>query len=231
MRSRKVLFGLSGTWLLTGARILNGMAAMPLYSKFLQPSTLGAWLLFASLGGFLLFADLGLAVVFSRAMAWHQGLRLEKGKGATDLPPALTSASPQDLLVTVQRAYLLLGLMVFSLGGVVGWFYLGSLELAGTELLQVRQAWLLYAAGVGFVLAASTPNYALQGLGDLGVESSVQALAFGLALAATAWVLFDGGGVRSLAVVFLVQQSVVRLALALLLRQRHPWLFEARGRW
>jgi O-antigen/teichoic acid export membrane protein len=221
LSARKVLLGVSGSWLLTFTRVASGLVTTRLYFHFLDPKLLGAWMLFLSMSGFLLVTDLGMAMVFSRELAFSVG----KKKGPVGL-----GLEPGDLYASINRIYWALGAAVFVAGGALGCWYLGSLGL-GDALASARLAWLVYALGACLVLAASTPNYALQGLGDLGIEALANVVATLGALGATLLALELGGGMLSMACIFLAQAGITRLSLSWLLRRRHAWLFQKPGRY
>ncbi len=208
--------GVSASWIHMGVRMGASLLAMPLFYHYLPPELLGVWLLFASLGAVFSVSDLGLAQVTARELAFRSG-----GAGR---------AGAQDLLTTVSRAYLGIAGLVLLLAGLGGWLYLGSLELKPEFLDQARHAWLVYALGMAFILGGSTPNYALQGLGDLGLEALAQAGLLLLGLAAQFALLRAGGSLLGLACVFLAQAAGLRALLWILLRRRHTWLFEGKGR-
>ncbi|MES2200696.1 MAG: oligosaccharide flippase family protein, partial [candidate division FCPU426 bacterium] len=220
MSRRKVLLGVSGSWILTLTRVGSGLVAMPLYFHYVEAKMLGAWMLFVSMSGFFMVTDLGIAMVFSRELAFKSGERAQTGAAGVQ--------AAADLYASVSRIYWIMGAAVFFIGGALGWAYLGGLDL-GEGLSQARQAWLIYALGTCFVLAGSTPNYALQGLGDLGVEALANSLATVLGLAATFAALHRGGGVLAMALIFSAQALGTRLVLTQLLRRRHAWLFEVQG--
>lgn len=223
-----MVLGVSASWLLMGSRMAVSFLLMPLLYRYVPPKLLGVWLSFASLGAIFAVSDLGLASATARALAWARGQR-EGGSGAD--AGALLAHGPEDLIRTVARGYLGLGLLVLLLAGGFGLHYLGGLGLAPAELAEARWAWALYALGLAFVLAASTPNYVLQGMGDLGLEAGAQAAAlWGGLLLQWLW-LRSGGGLLGLGAVFLAQALATRTLLWLLLRRRHAWLFEKPGRY
>lgn len=225
MNGRKMVLGVSASWGLMGTRMAVSFLVMPLFYRYLPKELLGVWLLFASLGAVFAVSDLGLATVTARSLAWYQGRRGAKGPG----DGLLSGYKPQDLLVTVSRAYLGLGLGVLLLAGSFGYLYLGTLGLAEAALSDARLAWGLYALGLALVLAASTPNYVLQGLGDLGLEAAAQSAALWLGLLAQWQWLSQGGSLSGLALIFLLQALATRALLWWLLRRRHAWLFRAQG--
>ncbi len=224
-----MILGISASWALMGTRMAVSFLLMPLFYRYLPKELLGVWLLFASLGAIFAVSDLGLATVTARSLAWYQGQRSNKKTGDKKSAGVLRMTLPQDLIATVSRAYLALGACVLLLAGVFGYFYLGTLSLADPSLADARLAWTTYALGLAVVLAASTPNYVLQGLGDVGLEAIAQTVALWVGLFAQWQWLRGGGSLSGLALIFLIQALATRALLWALLRQRHAWLFKAPG--
>ena len=223
-----MLLGVSASWGLMGTRMAVSFLVMPLFYHYLPKELLGVWLLFASLGAVFAVSDLGMATVTARALAWHQGKR--SGQPApVSLPSGLLDHRPEDLVATVSRAYLGLGLSVLVLAGSFGFLYLGTLNLDLEALAEARGAWCIYALGLAFVLAGSTPNYVLQGLGDVGLEAVGQTGALWIGLLAQWRWLVAGGSLSGLAIIFFLQAVGTRAVLWAVLRRRHPWLFQRRG--
>lgn len=229
MSGRRMIFGVSASWVLMGTRMAVSFLLMPLLYHYVPAKLLGVWLLFASMGAVFAVSDLGLASATARALAWFQGRRGQDGSAPSGVAAELLAHGPEDLIRTVARSYLALGLAVLLVVGGFGFYYLGTLDLVPAALGEARWAWALYAGGLAFVLAGSTPNYVLQGLGDVGLEALAQALALWIGLLAQWLWLRSGGALLGLGAVFLLQAMATRALLWALLRKRHAWLFTKPG--
>jgi O-antigen/teichoic acid export membrane protein len=220
-----ILFGISATWVQTGAALLINLVQVPLLYRYLPRDAMGAWMIFASIGLFLLLWDLGLGVTFARSMAYARGRR--QGE-----PPAARDADtcPADLLRTVSLTYWALAAALFLMALGAGWIYLGHLKFDVTPFQTVWLAWVVYAFGCAVNLGAATPFHCLNGLGDVGIEQLLGTVCNLLALAANIIVLVSGAGIVALSLVFVARGFVARAAAWIILKRRHTWLFERTGR-
>jgi O-antigen/teichoic acid export membrane protein len=231
LSGRRILRGVGASWFLTLSRALVNLSLVPLFYAYLPKPVLGAWLAFAALANFVHMSDPGLSFVAIRALAFHRGRRDHGTVDPDGLDPQLLQAKPADLVHTVSGLYWRIALVLVAASAGFGWWYLGSTGLDPAALPGVRGAWLVYAVGFAVTIAGQTPNLVLQGLGDVGLDSAFQAVALWLGLAANLACLKAGFGIFGLACVYLVQGSAVRLGLWWMVKARHAWVLEGRGRY
>jgi len=225
----RILFGISATWVQSIVAVLTNLVQIPLFYRYLARDTLGAWMIFASLGLFLLLWDMGLGVTFARSMAYFRGTR-ESGSTIALKPPATPAESPQDMIKTVSLTYWILAAALYTMGLAAGRIYLGQLEFDTTPFGTVWLAWIIYSFGCAVNLGAITPFHCLSGVGDVGIEQSLQTVCNLVALLANIIILVAGGGIVELSLVFVARGFAARAAAWFILKRRHPWLFAQKGR-
>ena len=218
----RVLFGVAAMWAQAAVAVLVNLIQLPLLYHYLAPEALGTWMVFVPIGIFLQFWDLGLGVTFARSMAYSRGAR--------DQSDGRRAEAAADLLRTVGRTYWVLAAFLYVVALGAGWVYLGHLKFEATPFRMVWLAWMVYGLGCAANLGASTPFHCLNGLGDVGIEQSLQAGCNVLSLIANVIVLIAGGGIVALSCVFVARGVVARAVAWIILKRRHAWLFARAGR-
>jgi len=225
----RVLFGISAAWVQAIVAVLINIVQIPFFYHYLTRDTLGAWMIFVPLGLFLLLWDLGLGVTFARSLAYFCGTR-ESGGTITLKPPATPAESPQDMIKTVSVTYWILAAVLYTVGLAAGRIYLGQLEFDTTSFDTIWLAWIIYSFGCAVNLGAITPFYCLSGVGDVGIEQSLQTACNLVALLANIIILVAGGGIVALSLIFVARGFAARAAAWFILKRRHLWLFSQKGR-
>ena len=133
-----------------------------------------------------------------------------------------------DLLSTCFRMFLVLAMVVFFIGGVVGSAFLWRVSpRAGYHEIEI--AWIIFLFGAGINLLGGGIFASLYGLGNVATERSVRAMAqlFGLALSYI--FLYAGFGIIGLSIAWTSQTLLGRVVAAIQLYRHNPWLRTVRG--
>jgi O-antigen/teichoic acid export membrane protein len=221
-----IIFGISATWIRMVTAIVVNFIQLPLLYHYLHRELIGIYLIFSSLGTFLLLWDMGLGITFARSMSYFRGSGFSKVQMPED---NASNASPEAMIKTVTVAYCLLALALYLLALLTGRIYFCSLKLSIVSFSAVWVSWCLYALGCALNLGAATPLQCLNGLGDVGIEQIIQALANLISLIAVSVGLAVGGELITLGAIFLMRGAVVWIAAWIILRQRHGELFIQKG--
>lgn len=147
------------------AKLISGLAATFLLSRFLNAESLAAWFVFVSLFGIASLLELGFGQVVTRHIAYASN-------GTRDISP---SAPALKLIRLVEQTYVRLALLLLTIGVLIGaWMRLGA---SAPWSLERFGLWLIYlAGGTAFVLSTACASI-LAGLGAVKDAQRNQAIA------------------------------------------------------
>ncbi|GAM11007.1 polysaccharide biosynthesis protein [Geobacter sp. OR-1] len=170
--SKRIIFGVSASWLRFVLVTLIGLLQTPLLFRYLPPAELGLWYLFYTIAAFLALSDLGLPSAFGRAVSYVWGATRNNLNKSEDKVPAFYRQTPlEDLYLSALLASLIMAVAVAVAGFPFAYIYL-TLVTADHALMD-RAAWalLFFLGGVIGNLLAAIPNACLSGMGDVGWDN------------------------------------------------------------
>lgn len=200
--------------------IAAGLLQIPLLLAYLPKDVAGLWLLFLSFGGYLGLFDLGFGPTISREVSFVQGrAALHAGERLCEL---------REIHGTMRSMYRVLAAGVLLVGGTIGYFAVRSLTPAA-HAAEMTTAWVVFA--VGAALSVNSGGYLsmLNGFGDVAMERAIRATSILAGLALMFLALRSGFGVMGLAIAWICQTGMQRLAAGLVLRRRHVELVARRA--
>lgn len=170
--SKRIIFGVSASWLRFVLITLIGLVQTPVLFRYLPMAELGVWYLFFTVATFLFLSDLGLPSAFGRAVAYIRGGR-GAAEGQTDKIALFYRHIP---LADLYRSALFASLFMAGVVAVVAFplAYRYVLAVVAEPRLQERAvlALLIFLGGVIGNLMAAIPNACLSGLGDVGWDNA-----------------------------------------------------------
>lgn len=229
MSNRRIVQGISASWLRFAVSIVIGLFQLPILFANLDKTVLGIYLLFFTVASFLTLADLGLGSVLGRAVSFLWGR--DGADGTSDhLEAHYKDVTVPDLIRSGFAAYGAASVLLFGLGVLFTPILLRMTHPPASLHGEISLAWAVFLVGVGLSLLSTVPFSALNGLGDIGWEQVTR-------------VFFLIGRLTAIAVLAPMTHSILALCLAdtllngasvaaslLLLRFRQAALMRAPGR-
>lgn len=207
--SKRIIFGVSASWLRFLLVTLIGLIQTPLLFRYLPPAELGLWYLFYTIAAFLALSDLGLPSAFGRAVSYVWGAsRNGTNSSVDDVPSFYRNVPLNDLYLSALLASLIMAIAVAVAGFPFAYFYLSSVTV--DELLMSRTLWalLFFLGGVIGNLMAAIPNSCLSGLGDVGWDNLSRTVMQLIGFLLIVLLLPVFPDIRLLSLIFLVQGIV-----------------------
>lgn len=208
---KKILSGAVSGLVFTLASIGSAVVQLRLVVEFLPMELAGIWLVFLAFGTYIGFLDLGLGPTLSREIGFFLGNQPD---------PSSRRQHIADLIATCHRAFLIIALLVFVGGVLLGLLFLRTLT-PPEHYESVRLAWGIFALGGALNLVGGSSFAILYGLGEVALERLIRAasLLVGLALAYIA--LARGWGIVGLSIAWALQNLIARLVAAWAFHRRH----------
>lgn len=226
--SKRIIFGVSASWLRFLLVTVIGLLQTPLLFRYLPAPELGVWYLFFTVATFLALSDLGLPSAFGRAVSYVWGGR-NKGEDVEVDPVAAfyCNISLSDLYKSALFATLLMALLVALLGFPFAYGYV--VTVAGDPELSRRAtlALLLFICGVVANLLAAIPNACLSGLGDVGLDNATRSVTQVIGFVMILLFLPSYPDIKTLSLIYLGQGVLALFSGHWLLVRRHSisgWL-------
>lgn len=215
---KRILKGVSLSWLKFFLTLAIGVIQTPLLFKYLPANERDAWYIFYSFGGFLLISDLGLVTSISRIIAYLDNA----GNSQVDEKTIreFRSYSTKQIYST-SLFFFSIFLVLFSITVSTVYYFLHRSEDPWIVL-----SFLVFLVGIVFNLLADVPTAILNGFRDVGfdsmIRSSAQVVYFLILLIFLPFfksIVFVSGA-------FLFQNLLVFITLHFILKKRHKKVFE-----
>ena len=183
--------------------------------SYLSLELAGTWFLFVSIGMYLAYLDLGISPTVSREISFVLG----RGELSADEKDAEIAG----IIATCLRMFQVISLTVLMAGLLVGWLYLPHV-VPPADMDQATMAWLVFNMGAALNVLGGAAFVSLYGMGNIATEKIIRSFTLlgGLALSVTFLKL--GLGMVGLAIAWLVQNLIARLAGWVMLYRQNPGL-------
>lgn len=187
--AKRVAGGVAATWIRLTIVTLTTLLQTPILFRHIPPAELGIWYLFFTIATFINLSDLGLPSSFSRAVSYIWGRNRSKFDSMPEeIPSAYHNIILGDLYVSALLA-------IFSMAFFFCLLVLPAALLYFSRALDItaipsgiNRPLFLFFLGVVFNLAASIPNVAISGMGDVswdnGLRTFVSMIGFALVMIA-----------------------------------------------
>ena len=215
---KKILKGVSLSWLKFFLTLLIGVVQTPFLFKHLPSDELNAWYIFFSFGGFLLISDLGLVTSISRIIAYLDNA----GEGPHD-DQTITDFRSYSTKQIYGTSLLSLSVFLVLFGAVITVSYY-LLHHSGSPWINI--SFLIFVAGIIFNLQADVPSAVLNGLRDMGYDSIVRSSMQLLYFLVLIIFLPMFKSIVFVAFAFMMQNLLAFITLHFILKYRHKKKFE-----
>lgn len=226
--TKRIFFGAAASWFSRGVTILLGLVLLPVLFRTLPKEELGVWLLLGQSWAAMGILDLGFGITFTRRIA------LAKGRSGADPNAPMSDESLTEIANLVacgRRVYRIMAGAIFLTSWLLGFSYLGSLELHQVSQHAVWLAWTILCASQALNVWATIWTSLLQGVGYVGWDAIIGTVVNVTTLGAQIVAVLCGGGLVALAAVAasgaLLQRSLTRW----LAKRNRPELFSLSGQW
>ena len=228
MSASRILFGGVASWVSRGTTVLLGLMLMPVLFRHLSGNELGVWLLLGQTWAGLAVLDFGFGTILVRRIALTAGRSRTEVSG--ELNP-LVLHEIADLVATGKVVYRWLALAAFVLSFASGFFYLGTLDLAGLSSTTIWTAWGILCLSQALGIWASVWTCLLQGLGYVGWDALASSVVNSLTLLAQIGLVLLGGNLVGLAAIAAAGALAQRAMIIRLVQTRRSELLSRTGVW
>ncbi|MFD2932524.1 lipopolysaccharide biosynthesis protein [Spirosoma flavum] len=168
---KKLLQGISFSWIRFALTIGIGIIQTPLLFNNLNKEELNFWYIFYSFGAFLQMADLGLVQTISRLIAYIDNSNaLSKSEGSIK---NLASYSIKQIYITALFSFF----TILVLAGVGVFIIYLTVYYEKTNIFNLKIAFLIYVIGIIFNLLSNVPASMLIGYREVGTDSIIRSIA------------------------------------------------------
>jgi len=216
--SRKIVKGVTLSWVKFFLAMLIGVVQTPLLFKYLPALELNTWYVFFSFGAFLQISDLGLVSSISRIIAYLDNADPNKPEEKTTA--GLKGFSTHQIYATSLFSF---SSILFIFGGIA--CLISVLQHRAPES-NLNTAFIIFIAGIIFNLVSNIPTAVLDGYRDVGYDSLVRCIVQVLYFFALFFLLPHFKSILFVSVAFLGQNILQFLTLHIILRLRHRKAFE-----
>jgi O-antigen/teichoic acid export membrane protein len=222
------MVGVSAVWFIKAVSTVSSFLLLPVLMRVMDREELGTWMVFGNSQVFLSLLNFGVTPTLTRHIA------LAKGRSGADPDVVLTPETEQhiaDLVATGRSVLRGLSLFTFVAALVAGVVFLGTVDFQRVPASRVYLAWLFLCAGYAVQVWVSYLECWMSGVGFVGWSAIITGIVAVLTLVANISAALLGGGLLSLACIFVAGGLVQRAALIFSLRRTAPNLFRIAGRW
>jgi O-antigen/teichoic acid export membrane protein len=226
--TRRITTAVASIWLSRAMAVAMGLVLMPIMFRHLEPSQLGLWLLLNQAGLMILLLDIGVTSTLTRRFAFARARAVD----SLDVPIAAEAAAEMgDLIATARGVYRGIAAIMGGLAFLVGWLFIGTLDLGDTTVTLAVTAWGVICIGQTIGLNAGFWSALVAGLGYVAQTSAITMIFTLLTAVGQIVVVLMGGGLTALALVTVCGNLLGRMLTIRFLRRREPGLFAQPGRW
>lgn len=221
---KKILKGVSLSWLKFFLTLAIGVVQTPLLFKYLPAIELNTWYIFFSFGAFLLISDLGLVSSISRIIAYldNSGESESDEKSAT----AFRAYSIKQIYVTSLFSFSFF-LIIFGLVITSCYYWVHSSK--GDSMISL--SFVIFVAGIIFNLLSNVPTAVLNGYRDVGYDSIVRSVVQVLYFLSLFFFLPHFKSIVFVSCAFMCQNLIQFLVLQYILRKRYTKIFQEALAW
>ncbi len=224
MSKRRILAGISFSWLRFVLSFLVVFFQTPLYFKHLPKESVGIWFLFFSIASFLQMSDFGLPSAMSRAIAY---IKNENKKSEQQEVLFYTNYSVTDIFKSSFISFFIVSLVVTSGGCSIALLLNSKFDALLSD--EVSIAFTLFLIGVFFNMIANVPNACLSGLGDVGIDNLSRIIVQLLGFSLVCFILPIRPLLSTLSCIYLIQSTFSICLSYWFLKKRHNKIFERKG--
>ncbi|MEO6915220.1 MAG: hypothetical protein ABI151_05755 [Chitinophagaceae bacterium] len=215
--SKRIIKGVSLSWLKFILTMVIGVVQTPLLFKNLPTVELNTWYVFFSFGAFLQISDLGLVSSISRIIAYLDNA--DPAKKEEKITAGLKDFSTHQIYSTSLLSF---SSILFLFGSVACITYT-LLHRSGDPSLNL--AFIIFIGGIVFNLISNIPTAVLDGYRDVGYDSLVRIVVQVIYFLSLLFLLPVFKSILFVSIAFLVQNLLQFLALHFILRIRHRKIF------
>jgi O-antigen/teichoic acid export membrane protein len=227
MSNKKILFGISFSWLRFVFGFLITFIQTPLFFKYLPREEVGVWFLFYSASAFLQMSDFGLPSAVSRAVAYIKDVAVKSEQPEVEF---YKKYSIKDIYRSAFTSFIIISSIVV----IIGTFFIMLLRpgfgVTQTPSSEISTAFAIFLVGVFFNMTANIPNACLDGLGDVGYDSLLRIIIQTSGLVAIWFLLPYYPTIKTLALIYLAQGIFSTFIVHWFLRYKHKLLFNVKGK-
>lgn len=227
MSNKKILFGISFSWLRFVIGFLITFVQTPLFFKYLQKEEVGVWFLFYSASAFLQMSDFGLPSAVSRAVAYI------KNEAVTSEQPEVKfykKFSVNDIYHSAFTSFIIISTIVVIIGTFLIILLRPGFGVTQISSSEISIAFAFFLVGVFFNMTANIPNACLDGLGDVGYDSLLRIIIQTCGLIAIWFLLPYYPTIKTLALIYLAQGIFSTFIVHWFLRYKHKLIFNVKGK-
>ncbi len=220
---KKILKGVSLSWLKFFLTLAIGVVQTPLLFKHLSPNELNTWYIFFSFGAFLLISDLGLVSSISRIIAYLDNSR----ESQTDEKTAAVfrSYSIKQIYTTSLLSFSFF-LIIFGIVISIAYYWV---HYQGDPLINL--SFVIFVAGIIFNLLSNVPTAVLNGHRDVGYDSIVRSVAQVVYFLSLLLFLPMFKSIVFVSCAFMVQNFLQFIVLQSILKWRQKKIFSEKLSW
>jgi O-antigen/teichoic acid export membrane protein len=215
--SKRIIKGVSLSWLKFFLTMMIGIVQTPLLFKYLPTVELNTWYVFFSFGAFLQISDLGLVASISRIIAYLDNSDPDKPEEKTTA--GLKGFSTHQIYSTSLFSF---SSILFLFGAVACGSYI---LLHRSDDSSLNLAFIIFISGIVFNLIANIPTAVLDGYRDVGYDSLVRCIVQVVYFLALFFLLPVFKSILFVSFAFLGQNLLQFLTLHFILRFRHKATF------
>jgi O-antigen/teichoic acid export membrane protein len=227
--TRKIIFAVGVVWFVRAVSILSNLFLLPVLARVMDREEVGTWMLLNSNSQvFLALLSFGVAPTLTRHIA------LAKGRSGAHPDVVLTSETQThiaDLVTTGRRVLHRLAIFTFFAALIIGTAFFSRIDFQRVSLTRTLLAWLVLCAGYAIGVWVSYLDCWMMGIGFVGWSGLIASGVALLTLCANIAAAVLGGGMLTLACIFVVAGLIQRAVLRYSLYRTVPNLFRIVGTW
>lgn len=227
MSKRKILSGISFSWIRFVIGFVVVLVQTPLLFRYLPKEQVGVWFLFFSAAAFLQMSDFGLPAAVSRAIAYIKNDKIKSEQPEVEF---YTKFTVKDIYRSAFTSFVIISAIVVLIGTTLIILFKPGFGVQQISSNEISIAFTLFLIGVFFNMTSNIPNACLNGLGDVGYDSIIRILIQTLGLIAIWLILPVYPSIKTLSLIYLGQGFFSTLIVHWFLRFRHKLLFQIKGK-
>lgn len=227
MSNKKIVSGISFSWLRFVIGFLIVFIQTPLLFKYLPKEQVGVWFLFFSAAAFLQMSDFGLPSAVSRAIAY---IKINADRSEQPEVEFYKKYTIKDIYRSSFTSFIIISAIVVIIGTTLIFILKPGFGVTQISSYEISIAFAIFLIGVFFNMTSNIPNACLNGLGDVGYDSLFRIIIQSSGLIAI-WIILPAyPSIKTLASIYLGQGIFSTLIVHWFLRFRHKLLFQVPGK-
>ncbi len=226
MSTKKIIYGITYTWIRFAIGFLTTFTQAPLFFKYLSKEEVGIWFLFFSAAAFIQMSDFGLPSAVARAVAYIKNTSCSEQAEVIFYKKYTIG----DIYNSALTSFTILSLPMISIGITMLYVFKFGNGLTLFTSNDVVIAFTIFLIGILFNMTADIPNACLNGLGDVGYDSLLRIIIQTLGLI-TIWLSLPlYPSIKTLALIYLAQGILTTFIVNWFLKYKHKSLFANKGK-